>query len=91
MLKGLPILLDMHGVPVTSATQAARRWQQHFVTLELAATFELQDMDALQGHFGRVQYERMSSAPGRSHRLPPLPSFSGRAGRPRWPQQGVTV
>eukprot|EP00959_Pyramimonas_sp_CCMP1952_P410726 8607091-Pyramimonas_sp.AAC.1 len=43
MLKGLPILKDMHAQPVTSQLQSARRWQQHFGALELAATFELAD------------------------------------------------
>ena len=56
MVKGLPILHDMHGVPVASAGQASRRWQQHFGTLELAATFDVCDVPALTGHFARVPY-----------------------------------
>eukprot|EP00959_Pyramimonas_sp_CCMP1952_P433394 9075789-Pyramimonas_sp.AAC.1 len=54
MLKGLPIPKDIHAQPVASQLQAARRWQQHFGTLELAATFEHTDVSRLAGHVTRV-------------------------------------
>eukprot|EP00959_Pyramimonas_sp_CCMP1952_P372399 7798580-Pyramimonas_sp.AAC.1 len=49
MLKGLPILKDMHAQPVTSQLQAARLWQQHFGTLELPLPSSLQTWLGLRG------------------------------------------
>eukprot|EP00959_Pyramimonas_sp_CCMP1952_P007450 155806-Pyramimonas_sp.AAC.1 len=60
----------MHTQPVISQLQAARRWQQHVGTLELAATFELADVARLAGHSTRVPYDRMSSDPVPSDTLP---------------------
>eukprot|EP00959_Pyramimonas_sp_CCMP1952_P350449 7342258-Pyramimonas_sp.AAC.1 len=45
-VKGCPYS-RIYAQPVTSQHQAARRWQQHFGALELAAPFELADVTRL--------------------------------------------
>eukprot|EP00959_Pyramimonas_sp_CCMP1952_P403068 8445421-Pyramimonas_sp.AAC.1 len=65
----------MHAQPVTSQLQAARRWQQHFGTLELAATCELADVARPAGHFTRMPCDRVSSDPVPSDKLPTLSEF----------------
>ena len=60
MVRGLPILHDAQGRPVTTELAAAKRWQQYFGHMELAATIAAADANDYHAYFERIPYAEMS-------------------------------